>query len=319
MKRKDFIKNLTGIYALRFIQEAEVKQFQKVYLKHFFVRGFQYYEGPTIIDEINSSGLIEMVREPENPVDKRAIALYFNKKKIGFVPRESNKTISILMDTELLEFHSEITHIRPEASHWEQIRVAVYALKEIKQEADWKKIEPYAVLKTPTYHSIRSEEDTLTRIYYSENLEEDDDYEDEFEFWDEDEFENEEDFDSDLFNYEEDRVYSSTSLKLNGSNEEKPALFHTFENIKELEEALNKEQLIQNNFPDFDEIKEDILISELLSRMNNSLELQEKTGIFSINIHKLMDKKYQIKGVNLIEGKHGKTFFEVVFELVEEV
>ncbi len=164
MKRVDFVKSLVGFYGLAQISELEIKQFEKVYLKQFFVRGFQYYEGPKCIDEINKSGLIELVREPENPVDKRAIALYFNKKKIGFVPRESNKTVSILMDTDLLKFHAEITHIEPEADHWEQIRVAIYALKEIQDESDLEKIEPYKMIMNPKYYSLVTEDDKIITI-----------------------------------------------------------------------------------------------------------------------------------------------------------
>lgn len=165
---------MVGLPAIGLLNVESIKQYEKVYLKQFFVRGFSYYDGPTIIDEINKSGQLELVREPKNKFDKRAIALHFNKQKIGYLPRESNKTISILMDTELLEFHAEITHIAHEASDWEKIRVAVYALKEIKHSNDLKKIEPFSELYTPTYYSINSEDNTLTRIALIENRDTDD-------------------------------------------------------------------------------------------------------------------------------------------------
>ena len=164
MKRSSFIKSLIGLPAIGLINVESFTQYEKVYLKQFFVRGFSYYLGPKIIDEINKSGQLEMVREPENKFDKRAIALHFNNKKIGYLPRESNKTISILMDTELLEFHAELTQIESDASDWEKIRVAVFALKEIKKSEDLKKIEPFSELYTPNYYSLKSADDTLTRI-----------------------------------------------------------------------------------------------------------------------------------------------------------
>lgn len=164
MNRSSFIRSLAGIPALGLLSVGSFTQYKKVYLKNVFVRGFSYYEGPKIIDEINKSGQLEMVREPENKHDKRAIALHFNGHKIGYLPQESNKTLSILMDTELLEFHCEITQIEKEASDWEKIRVAVYALKEIKDQNDLKKIEPYAGLHTSNYYSLMSKDDTLTRF-----------------------------------------------------------------------------------------------------------------------------------------------------------
>lgn len=164
MKRIDFIKSLGGVFALINLPLESVKQFEKIYIKQCFVRGFQYYSGPSFIQEMNENGSVELVREPENEFDSRAIAFHFNGMKIGYLPRESNKTLSILMDTDLLQFHAEITHIEPDASHWEQIRVAVYALKEIKDDSDWKKIENYNALKTPRYYSLQTEDNRLTRI-----------------------------------------------------------------------------------------------------------------------------------------------------------
>ncbi len=164
MKRADFIKSLVGVYGLTFIENVEIKKYEKVYLKHFYVRGFSYYEGPKIIEKINKSGMLELRREPENEFDRKAIALYFENLKIGYVPRESNKTISILMDTELLEFHTEITEIDAENDDWEKIRVAIYVLKEIKHEDDYKKIENYSVLKGSKFVSFRGDDNHIIRI-----------------------------------------------------------------------------------------------------------------------------------------------------------
>lgn len=167
MERSAFLKSLLGISALATAPKSIaqlVSQYEKVYLKQCFVRGFAYYEGPKIIENINKSGWVELVREPDNKFDKRAIAVYFNQQKLGYLPQESNKTLSILMDTELLEFHAEISRIEPQADLWEQVRIVVYALKEIKNSADLKKIEPYTLLNTPKYHSLKSEGNTVTHV-----------------------------------------------------------------------------------------------------------------------------------------------------------
>ncbi|MCZ2460444.1 MAG: HIRAN domain-containing protein [Chitinophagales bacterium] len=37
-------------------------------------------------------------REPDNKHDKFAIALYFNKTKVGYIPRDKNEVIARLMD-----------------------------------------------------------------------------------------------------------------------------------------------------------------------------------------------------------------------------
>lgn len=164
MKRSSFIKSLIGIYGLAHVPNQLLKHYEKVYLKQCFVRGFRYYEGPEMIDFINTTGMVELVREPKNKYDKRAIAIHFEGKKIGYLPQESNKTISILMDTGLLNFHCEITQIEKEAADWEKIRVAVYALKEISSVDDMDKIKPFSVLYTPKYYSLQHDDDVITHF-----------------------------------------------------------------------------------------------------------------------------------------------------------
>ncbi len=155
---------MIGVYGLYHLQPSDIKQYEKVYIKQFFVRGFKYYAGPEIIEQINNSGCLELVREKGNKYDKNAIALHFDGQKIGFVPQESNKTVSILMDAELLMFHAEVTRIEPQAGDWEKINVAIYVLKEIQAPTDLQIIAPFTALKTPKYYSIRTADDRVIRI-----------------------------------------------------------------------------------------------------------------------------------------------------------
>lgn len=164
MKRLDFIKSMVGVVGLCYIHPTDFKQYEKVYIKHCFLRGFQYYEGPRIFEQLNECGQLEMVREIDNPHDKHAIALYFEGLKIGYIPSISNKTLSVLMDTELLEFHAEVAKIESNVSDWEKIYVAIYALKEIKTKEDLSKIQPFTVLKTPDYYTFKSDNDRIVKI-----------------------------------------------------------------------------------------------------------------------------------------------------------
>lgn len=172
MERSSFIKGMIGLLGVATLPIEAFSEYKKVYIKQLYISGFQYYEGPSLIEEMNKSGLVELVREPQNKHDKRAIAIYFNGHKIGYLPRISNKTMSILMDTELLEFHAEISHIEPEANTWEQIEIAVYVLKEIKRESDLDKIRPYTALKTSHHLTFLSENNTVMRLWREVNEEE---------------------------------------------------------------------------------------------------------------------------------------------------
>lgn len=165
MTRGNFLRNLLGLYGIASIPMELVKQYQKVYLLQCFVRGFQYYEGPKMIAELNESGLLALVREPFNKYDSKAIALHFNGQKIGFIPMESNEVLSVLLDTKLLDLQAEITHIAPDVADWERIFVAIYALVEIKDRAMLEQIEPYTILETPNYYTLKSNHNTYTRVF----------------------------------------------------------------------------------------------------------------------------------------------------------
>lgn len=168
MKRSTFIKNMIGLYGLASLPAEMVRQYRKVYLLQCFVRGFQYYEGPALIDQINRSGLLELVREPDNPYDKNAIALHFNKRKIGFVPAESNEVLARLLDADLLPLQAEITHVEPKTAPWENVHIAVYALKEMASSDLGQDYTEFGVLETPRYYTLRSSGNTYARVYVEE-------------------------------------------------------------------------------------------------------------------------------------------------------
>lgn len=79
---------------------------------------------------MQTGDLLELRREPNNEVDKRAIAVYHNLHKIGFIPARDNKTLSRLIDADVITLVAEITHLEPNAAKWENVRIAVSLLKE---------------------------------------------------------------------------------------------------------------------------------------------------------------------------------------------
>ena len=298
MKRSDFVRSLVGvagIASLSGLAPERVKQYEKVYLKQFFVRGFSYYDGPKILHEINKSGLVELVREPENKFDERAIAIHFNQHKIGYVPRESNKTISILLDTELLEFHAEVTHIEPLADSWEQIRVAVYALKEIKDGRDLELIEPFAGLYTPTYYSLRSGGDTVTKI----NLPEGDDDNDGFDFG----------------TFTDVGVCVVKTIESKFYEARIPVMFYSYDSVREFDEACNVKTLLRYTCVLPEPIDEEDLSMKLVHTYFNSDYCDLDRAIFAVNIHKWLDDNYRVCGLEYATGRDNIAFLEVQFEL----
>ncbi|ULT45304.1 HIRAN domain-containing protein [Niabella defluvii] len=71
-----------------------VRQYRRVYLLQSFVRGFRFNNGPQLLEKMLEGDMLELVREPYNTFDDRAIALHFNQHKIGYIPREDNDMLS---------------------------------------------------------------------------------------------------------------------------------------------------------------------------------------------------------------------------------
>lgn len=165
MKRGDFIKNLIGLYGIASMPKSLVKHYEKVYLLQCFVRGFQFYNGPKILKELNKNDLLDLVREPDNEYDDCAIALYHNEHKIGFIPREENMILSILLDANLLKLQAEIGKIEPKARTWENVFVAIYALREIDQPLSAEDKRDYHFIQTPDYYTLKPR-----KSYYNENI-----------------------------------------------------------------------------------------------------------------------------------------------------
>ena len=285
MTRAGFLRNLIGLYGIASLPLELVKQYQKVYLLQCFVRGFSYYEGPKIINELNSSGLLELVREPNNEYDSRAIALYFNAKKIGFIPMESNEVLSVLLDTKLLNLQAEITHIEPNAQSWENVFVAIYAITEITNQETKELIEPYTILETPEYYTLKSTNNTYTRVFIEEENEI---------------------LDGALF---------YKTLVDNSSTDAVYDLIHnSFIDGKEMEDAVNESRIvIQKN-----RIPKNISLAEIEAKLNNELINIENTfsdeGYIVANINKVATMPDKIDKFSKIVDKHGNHFFEVLFK-----
>ncbi|MCS6819289.1 MAG: HIRAN domain-containing protein [Chitinophagales bacterium] len=96
-----------------------------------FVKGFRYYSGPSLLNATSEADMLELVREPDNTCNSFAIALHWNDHKIGFIHRKEKNLFSKFLDAGVLEIHTEITYLKPEAETWENVSISIYLLKEI--------------------------------------------------------------------------------------------------------------------------------------------------------------------------------------------
>jgi hypothetical protein len=99
------------------------------------IAGFTYYDGPIVFKQLEVGTALQLVDEQENRHDPNAIALYFGKSKLGFVQRDSNKTLSLFFEQGYDDiFEAYINRITPDEHPENQIGVVVY-LKEKKRKS----------------------------------------------------------------------------------------------------------------------------------------------------------------------------------------
>jgi hypothetical protein len=96
------------------------------HFSNFSLAGFTYYDGIEVFQELKVGTLLTMQAEPENKYDPNAVAIYYNDKKLGFIPKEENKPIFqflTLGHTDL--FEARINRISPESHPEKQVGVVV--------------------------------------------------------------------------------------------------------------------------------------------------------------------------------------------------
>ena len=284
MKRSTFIKNMIGFYGISSLPVEMIKQYQKIYLLQCFVRGFQFYEGPNLIRQINMSGLLEMVREPNNKYDSSAIALHFNNNKIGFIPAESNQVLARIMDAKLIPLQAEITHVEPEAAAWENVHVAIYALKEMKPTDLDKDYSKFGILETPEYYTLKSSEDTYARLYV-----EDDPYE----------------------NYTD---YYEQLIENSQDNSVYDLIHGSFKTPEDFSRAFDQSKLIIKRKLDKAEGLVDQVTQSVHDTTKNLEDAFDDKGYVAANIDQIARIPYRIEKFVEVLDKAGNKFYEVIFK-----
>jgi hypothetical protein len=151
MKRKEFLKQIISfapILVTPSIHAISSVSKSYVYLLHDFIRGFQYYKGEALFENLKEEDALELVREYDNKYDRYAIAIYWNGHKLGFVAREKNNLFAKLMDAQIVSFKAKIKALEGEASSWEQVFYQIY----IEKESDLQSNAKYLTLsREPRY------------------------------------------------------------------------------------------------------------------------------------------------------------------------
>lgn len=89
------------------------------------VAGFQYHKGEAVWSLLTVGGALDLVREPDNIHDPRAVRVDWQGAKIGYIPRMENAAVSHLLDSGR-QVTARIVTLQATDNPWERIEFAVY-------------------------------------------------------------------------------------------------------------------------------------------------------------------------------------------------
>jgi len=87
--------------------------------------GFQYYDGKRVWAEMHEGDRLELVREPHNAYDSRAVRVEWHGVKLGYVPRRDNEAVARLLDRGN-RLEARISRLSPSRNPWQRILFEVY-------------------------------------------------------------------------------------------------------------------------------------------------------------------------------------------------
>lgn len=125
MKRRTFFRRLFGSLGAVATGTAVATETRSVLIQESPIAGFQFHQGDAIWPLLTVGAALKLVREPGNTHDPDAVAVYFQKIKLGYVPRAENSAIAGMMDRgETLE--ASISKLAVDEDPWQRVRFSVF-------------------------------------------------------------------------------------------------------------------------------------------------------------------------------------------------
>ena len=125
MKRRTFFGRLFGSLGAAATGTGLSTQARSVLIQESPIAGFQFHQGDAIWSSLVVGAALKLLREQKNAHDPDAVAVYFQEKKLGYVPRAENSAIAQMMDRgENLE--ASISKLAIKEDPWERVRFTVF-------------------------------------------------------------------------------------------------------------------------------------------------------------------------------------------------
>ena len=124
MKRRTFFSRLLGGLGLAAAAPTVAASGRTILIQESPVAGFAFHRGEAVWASLRIGQALDLVREPANPHDADAVAIYINEEKLGYVPRAENHAVAQMLDRgEHLE--ASITKLSVDEDPWNRIHIRI--------------------------------------------------------------------------------------------------------------------------------------------------------------------------------------------------
>lgn len=93
--------------------------------------GFQYHEGKRRWAEMRVGDALQLIREPDNRYDARAVRVEWRAHKLGYVPRADNEAVARLLDRGA-RLDARIVRLKESRNPWERVFFEVYVTDSLR-------------------------------------------------------------------------------------------------------------------------------------------------------------------------------------------
>ena len=91
----------------------------------FCIAGFTFCEGAKALGDLKVGSKLKLQLELDNPYDPDAVALYYDGKKLGYIPKAKNSQIKQLLFFGHDVFETSVSQIDPVQHPERQVRVVI--------------------------------------------------------------------------------------------------------------------------------------------------------------------------------------------------
>jgi hypothetical protein len=128
MQRRTFLQTLFGVAATASLGSLHAKnRARKIVLLESPLAGYQYHRAEGVWPFLRVGEALQLVREPGNPYDPNAIAIYFKNDRLGYVPRKENRALAVMLERgEQMQAH--VIRLANDPDPWQRLRFRVSLL-----------------------------------------------------------------------------------------------------------------------------------------------------------------------------------------------